>query len=324
MKNASGAFLSLVLAVFTLHATNADAARTIYDEKADGEELIAKALEKAKAEGKQVAIVWGANWCGWCHRLDEICRRDVQINHLLVNDYVLVHIDLGHRSKHMKLAKEYGLDFNELKIPHLTVHNQEGKLLAQMVAKKFFASKEASGIYSAKPTAGFLEEHKSKSARDSFPVASAQHHDASILKGDPGPAPVYSVSVYDPTRDPEEDLKKTVQQAKAEGKRILLQVGGDWCSWCHLMNKYFHENEAVAKALLRDFIIMKVNFSSENRNAEFLKRFPKIPGYPHLYVLDADGKLLHSQGTGVLEEGRSYSEEAVLKFLSRWAPKRSS
>lgn len=139
----------------------------------------------------------------------------------------------------------------------------------------------------------------------------------------PAIAPVYTVDTYDPKRNPEDDLKMTVQKTKAEGKRILIQAGGDWCGWCKLMNKYFHENEKVAAALAKNYVIMKVNFSGENENKEFLKKFPKAEGYPHLYVLESDGTFLHSQGTAVLEEGKGYSEKAMLDFLAKWAPKKS-
>jgi hypothetical protein len=40
--------------------------------------------------------------------------------------------------------------------------------------------------------------------------------------------PVYSVSEYDPKRDPAKDLADTVAIAKKDGRRILLLVGGDW------------------------------------------------------------------------------------------------
>ena len=132
--------------------------------------------------------------------------------------------------------------------------------------------------------------------------------------------PVYSVEKYDPQRDAAEDLKATI--AKAKGKRILMQVGGDWCGWCHLMNKYFHENEKVAAVLAKDFIIQKVNYSEENRNQDFLSKYPAIKGYPHIFVLESDGTLLHSQNTADLEEGKGYSEKAVLEFLAKWAPRK--
>ena len=38
---------------------------------------------------------------------------------------------------------------------------------------------------------------------------------------------------YDPTADPFLDLQQTVSEATSSGRRILLEVGGEWCIWCH-------------------------------------------------------------------------------------------
>ena len=68
-------------------------------------------------------------------------------------------------------------------------------------------------------------------------------------------------------------------------------------------------------------MIMKVNMSEENRNEEFLANYPKVPAYPHFFVLEADGEFLHTQGTGELEEGPGYDEAVFLAFLNEWKPK---
>jgi thioredoxin-related protein len=128
----------------------------------------------------------------------------------------------------------------------------------------------------------------------------------------------YSVKEYDPARDPAQDLAATVQAAQAGKKRILLQVGGEWCSWCHRLDKYIATHPAVARMLAANFVIMKVNYSDENKNAEFLAQFPKVGGYPHWIFLDSDGKFLHSQGTGELEEGANYIEPKMLIVLRTW------
>jgi thiol:disulfide interchange protein len=133
------------------------------------------------------------------------------------------------------------------------------------------------------------------------------------------PQAVYTVKVYDPARDPADDLAATVRAAQAANKRIVLQVGGNWCGWCHKLDRYIAEHPAVAEALHDNFVIMKVNRSDENDNAEFLAHYPKIPGYPHWYVLESDGALLYSQGTAELEEGGSYSESALVEFLRAWS-----
>jgi thioredoxin-related protein len=129
---------------------------------------------------------------------------------------------------------------------------------------------------------------------------------------------IYTVGEYDPARDPQVDLVATVSRAQADNKRILLQVGGPWCGWCHRLDTYIATHPAVTKAIGDHFIIMKVNYSDQNENAAFLEKYPKVAGYPHLYVLDTDGTILHSQGTAELEEGDSYSESAILEFLNAW------
>ena len=74
--------------------------------------------------------------------------------------------------------------------------------------------------------------------------------------------------------------------------------------------------------LLRDqnFVTVKINFSEENENKAVLSRYGEIAAYPHLFVLNADGKLLLSKDTGALESAKSYSLEKLTAFLKEWAP----
>jgi len=134
------------------------------------------------------------------------------------------------------------------------------------------------------------------------------------------PASFYTVAQYDDIRDPALDLKTTLERAQLEGKRVLLEVGGSWCGWCKILDAFIHDHPSVSGKLDAGYLIMKVNFGGENRNEEFLGQYPAIPGYPHIYVLEKDGTLLHSQNTVELEKGRSYSEEAILAFLDQWMP----
>ncbi len=107
---------------------------------------------------------------------------------------------------------------------------------------------------------------------------------------------------FNPLANPNDDLQTAIARAQKENKRIILDVGGEWCGWCRKMDYYFLENKALAKMRDENFVWLKVNFSPENENKEFLTKFPAITGYPHLFVLEKDGSLLHSQNTSLLEE----------------------
>jgi thioredoxin-related protein len=126
------------------------------------------------------------------------------------------------------------------------------------------------------------------------------------------------VDKFDPARDPFKDLKETVAEAKKTNKRIILDIGGEWCIWCHRIDAYMEENKEVKDLLAKYYIIMKVNFSPENKNEKFLSGYPKVDGYPHFFILDQNGDLLHSQNTGELEKDKSYSKEKFITFLTEW------
>ncbi len=132
--------------------------------------------------------------------------------------------------------------------------------------------------------------------------------------------PYTPVTVYDPARDPEQDLRDAQTEAGRSGKRILLDVGGEWCSWCHRLDTFFEQNTRLLELRNRNFIMLKINVSPGNSNKRFLSHYPTIPGYPHLFVLEANGKLLRSQDTGQLELGSSYSLARLEAFLTKWSP----
>ncbi len=125
---------------------------------------------------------------------------------------------------------------------------------------------------------------------------------------------------FDPKRDPAPDLARAIEIASKTGKRIILDVGGEWCHWCVYMDKFFSENADLAKLRDDNYIWVKINFSEENENKPFLAAYPEPAGFPHLYVLDAAGKLLRSQDTSPLEAGSGYDLAKFTEFLKTWAP----
>lgn len=128
------------------------------------------------------------------------------------------------------------------------------------------------------------------------------------------------VDVYDPTRNPQDDLQQAILIAQNEGKHIMLEAGGDWCIWCKYLDEFFDAHPDLLQYRADNYVFVKVNVSQENKNDEFLAQYPEIPGYPHLFVLDSDGTFLHSQGTSELEQGESYNPAKFMDFLKTWAP----
>ena len=134
-----------------------------------------------------------------------------------------------------------------------------------------------------------------------------------------GQSKYITVGKYDPRRDAAQEIQDAIKEAQRAHKRILLEVGGEWCSWCHTLDRFFDAHPELIQLRDKNFVTVKINFSEENENKEVLSRYGPIESYPHILVLDADGKLLLSKETGSLESGKTYDLERLTEFLKQWA-----
>jgi thioredoxin-related protein len=142
-----------------------------------------------------------------------------------------------------------------------------------------------------------------------------------LVAGNKKPDEYVPVHDFDVARDPAKDLQAAIGEALRTDRNILLDVGGHWCKWCMHLDKFFTDHPDVLALRDKNFVVVYVNFSDLNKNEKFLKQFPAPKGFPHLYVLNSDGKLIQSEDTGKLEDGKSgYDPDKIRAFLTEYGP----
>lgn len=99
----------------------------IYDEKANGTQQIEKALAEAKRSNKNVMVQFGANWCGWCHKLHALCASDKTIAAELKKNYVIVLVDVNEKHN-ADVVKRYD-NPTRFGLPVIVVLDRSGKAL---------------------------------------------------------------------------------------------------------------------------------------------------------------------------------------------------
>jgi thiol-disulfide isomerase/thioredoxin len=107
----------------------------IYDETADAHHEVSAATANAEKAGKNVVLVFGANWCGDCHALHAQMHQP-ELASILDRNFVVVNIDLGRYDKNLDLAERYHVPIKR-GIPALAVLDSHGKLLYAMDQGQF-------------------------------------------------------------------------------------------------------------------------------------------------------------------------------------------
>ncbi|MEO6036290.1 MAG: thioredoxin family protein [Verrucomicrobiota bacterium] len=154
------AFVVIQISSAICASTSLAEAPVLYDVKADGTAQIAAALKTAQAENKRVILKFGANWCGWCHKLSGLLKTNAELAQLVKDNYLVVLIDVD--KEHNKNAVEKYENPTKFGLPVLVVLESDGKLLTTQDTGKL----EEGNQHSPAKVKAFLEKwRKAKPAR---------------------------------------------------------------------------------------------------------------------------------------------------------------
>ena len=137
--------------------------------------------------------------------------------------------------------------------------------------------------------------------------------------------------VYDEDLNPMEQIDRALLKAQQEEKFLICQVGGNWCPWCLRFADVIEKDTAIARVIAENYVYIHVNYNPRKSEGEqkaqltkqMLQRLnnPVRFGFPVFVVLNAQGKVIHTQDSSFLEEGKGYDQKKVLRFFMSWTPK---
>jgi thiol:disulfide interchange protein len=117
------------------------------------------------------------------------------------------------------------------------------------------------------------------------------------------------------------DIAAGVARAAREGKRVLVDFGGDWCTDCKVLDVNLRK-PGNAALLAQRFVVVHVNVGDKGieRNFDVASRYgiPLKKGVPALAVLDGKGAVVYAQKAGEFENMRAMDPASVHGFLVKW------
>jgi thiol-disulfide isomerase/thioredoxin len=132
-----------------------------------------------------------------------------------------------------------------------------------------------------------------------------------------GPAGTF---LYDPTADARAEVVAAIAAAKADGKRVLIDYGADWCPDCHSLAAVLDSPAGLA-LLDASFHVVRVDVGYWDHNIDVATDYGNAIalGIPSVVVLDGAGTIIGSTADGSLASASAMTADEMLAILSHWA-----
>jgi len=82
-------------------------------------------------------------------------------------------------------------------------------------------------------------------------------------------------------------LSEALEESARVNKPVLMKGYTDWCGYCKKLENETFADEAVAKHLNENFVVIKIDME-KGEGPDVKKRF-NITGYPTMVILDSKG-----------------------------------
>jgi thiol-disulfide isomerase/thioredoxin len=123
---------------------------------------------------------------------------------------------------------------------------------------------------------------------------------------------------YDEKANADAAVDAAFARAKASGKRVLIDFGGNWCPDCRILAGVMALPE-VKPFLDAHFEIISVDVGRFDKNLQIPARFhvAKLGGVPWLVIADSDGTVAVSSYE--VTDARHMTPQSMVDYLAHWA-----
>lgn len=124
---------------------------------------------------------------------------------------------------------------------------------------------------------------------------------------------------YDPTANAKVQLADAQARARRSGKRLLIDLGGNWCPDCRILAGFMARSE-VAAFVAAHYEVVMIDVGHMDRNLDIPRRYGvnNLVGVPSVLIVDRKGRLVDAGHTAALSDARSMTPQALAEWLARW------
>jgi thiol-disulfide isomerase/thioredoxin len=136
-----------------------------------------------------------------------------------------------------------------------------------------------------------------------------------------GDLPVVVMKPYDESANADAAVNAAFARAKKDGKRVLIDLGGNWCTDCIVLANVLELPE-IKSFVDAHYEFVSVDVGRFDKNLQIPRRFgfvKKLDGVPAILIANPDGTLVNRGHTFALADDRTMTPQGIANWLAQWA-----
>ena len=133
--------------------------------------------------------------------------------------------------------------------------------------------------------------------------------------------PVVLMQPYDEHANADAAVAAAFERAKKSHKRVLIDLGGNWCVDCVVLANFLKLPE-MQRFMAAHYEMVPVDVGRFDRNQQIAARFgitARLKGVPALLIATPDGKLVNGNDIFATADASSMTPQALADYLAKYA-----
>ena len=133
--------------------------------------------------------------------------------------------------------------------------------------------------------------------------------------------PVVLMQPYDEHADADAMVAAAFDRAKKSHKRVLIDLGGNWCVDCVVLANFLQLPE-MHRLMDAHYVIASVDVGRFDRNQQIPARFGitgRLKGVPALLIATPEGKLVNGDDVFATSDAHTMTPQALAYYLAKYA-----
>ena len=133
--------------------------------------------------------------------------------------------------------------------------------------------------------------------------------------------PVVVMQPYDEHADADKQVAAAFARAKTSHKRVLIDLGGNWCPDCIVLANFVRLPE-MQRFVASHYEWVMVDAGRFDRNLQIPARFgfhQRLAGVPAVLIATPDGRLVNGKDVFATSDARNMTPQALADYLAKYA-----